>query len=149
MTSRELEILNSIHQSGGRCSLRKINKATGLSLDYAFLISKVLLKRGLIKKNGQNVFILTNSGRLLVDSSRDDLEESKPSTLIKVARSFGNEVKLLLLEPEINFIKREFTREYPRLAEHNLSKGTIIEVANAGLIQKSIQRLSKVEILKN
>ena len=145
MTSRELEILNIIYQLGGRCSMRIISKETGLSTDYTFLISKGLLNRKLIKKTANNVFILTISGKSLLERSRDGSEgKKKIPTLIEVSRSFGSEVESPSFEPEINFINREFMSEQSRLTDHNLGKGQITEVADAQSIQKSLKRLTFV-----
>lgn len=143
MTSRELEILNIIYRLGGRCSGRKISKEAGLSPDYTFLISKGLLNQKLIKRTTNNVFILTISGRSLLERSRDASEgKKKIPTLIEVSRSFGSEVELPSSEPEINFINREFMSEQPRLiTDHNLGKGQITEKADAQSIQKSLKRL--------
>ena len=143
MTSRELEILNIIYRLGGQCSGQKISKEASLSLDYTFLISKGLLNRKLINKTANNVFILTTSGRSLLEHSRDGSERKTP-TLIEVSRSFGNEVETLSSEPEINFINREFMSEQPHLIEHNLGKEQSTEVADAQSIQKSIKRLTFV-----
>ena len=142
MTSRELEILNTIYRLGGQCSMRKITKETCLSPDYASLISKELLKQKLLKKTANNVFILTTSGRSLLERSRDGLEGGKTPTLIEVSRSFESKVKLPSFEPEINFINREFIPKQPRLIEHNLGKGQITEMADAQSIQKSLKRLT-------
>lgn len=145
MTSRELEILNTIYRLGGQCSMRKITKETCLSSDYASLISKELLKQKLLKKTANNVFILTTSGRSLLERSRNGLEGGKNPTLIEVSRSFESKVKLPSFEPEINFINREFISEQPRLIEHNLGKGQITEMADAQSIQKSLKRLTFVD----
>ncbi len=142
MTSRELEILNTIYRLGGQCSGRKISKEAGLSPDYTFLISKGLLNQKLIKKTANNVFILTTSGRSLLERSRNDPEMKKIPTLIEVSRSFGSKVEPPFFKPEISFIKREFMSEQPHLTEHNLGKGQITEVADAQLIQKSLKRLT-------
>ena len=143
MTSRESEILNIIYRLGGRCSGRKISKEAGLSPDYTFLISKGLLNWKLIKKTANNVFILTNSGRSLLERSRDGSERKIP-TLIEVSRSFGKEVEPPSFEPEIHFISKEFMSEQPYLTEHNLGKGQITEKADAQSIQKSLKRLTFV-----
>ncbi|MCX6813529.1 MAG: hypothetical protein NTV77_03590 [Candidatus Azambacteria bacterium] len=145
MTSRELEILNTIYRLGGQCSMRKITKETCLSPDYASLISKELLKQKLLKKTANNVFILTTIGRSLLERSRDGSEGGKTPTLIEVSRSFENKVKLPSFEPEINFINREFIPDQPRLIEHNLGKDQITEMADAQSIQKSLKRLTFVD----
>ena len=124
--------------------MRKINKETGLSSDYAFLIAKGLLKQGLIKKIANDVFILTNSGRLLLGRLGDNSEKEKTLTLTEVSRSFGSEVDPHTFPPEIHFISRESMFEQPYLTEHNLSRGQITEVADAQSIQKSLKRLTFV-----
>lgn len=145
MTSRELEILYTIYQLGGQCSMRKISQETGLSPDYTFLISKVLLNRKLIKKTAHNVFILTMSGKSLFKHLRDGSEgRKKTPTLIKVSHSFSGGVEPPTFKPEIHFINKEFMSEEPRIIEHNLSKCPITEVVDAKLIQKSIKRLTFV-----
>ena len=123
--------------------MRFISKETGLSSDYASLISRELLNQKLVKRTANNVFILTASGRSLLERSRDSSERKTP-TLIEVSRSFGNEADPSSFEPEIHFISREFISEQPYLTEHNLGKGQITEVADARLIQKSIKRLTFV-----
>ncbi len=144
MTSRELEILNIIYRLGGQCSMRIISKEAGLSSDYAFLISKGLLNQKLIKKIANNVFILTVSGRSLLERRDSSEEKKKTPTLIEVSRSFGNEVELPSFEPEIRFINKGFAVGESALTEHNLNKGPITEVADARSIQKSIKRLTFV-----
>ena len=125
--------------------MRIISKEAGLSSDYTFLISKGLLNQKLIKKTANNVFILTISGRSLLERSRDGSEERKKTpTLTEVSRSFGNEVEPPSFEPEINFINKGFAAGEPTLTEHNLSKGPITNKADARSIQKSIKRLTFV-----
>jgi len=143
MTSRELEILNIIYRLGGQCSMRVISKETGLSSGYASLILGELLNQKLVKRTANNVFILTASGRSLLERSRDASEGKKIPTLIEVSRSFGREVESPSFEPEISFINREFMSERPHLTEHNLDKGQITEKADAKSIQKSIKRLTR------
>ncbi len=133
--------------------MRKISKETGLSSDYAFLIAKGLLKQRLIKKIANDVFILTNSGRLLLGRLRDNSERKKVPTLIEVSRSFDREVEPPSFDPEIHFISpeaipsgcygagREFTANQLYPIEHNLGKGQITEKADARSIQKSLKRL--------
>lgn len=143
MTSRELEILNIIYRLGGQCSGRKISKEAGLSPDYTFLISKGLRNRKLIKKIANNVFVLTNNGRSLLENSRDGSKEKKTPTLIEVSCSFCSAVEPPSFEPEISFTSREFMSEQPHLTEHNLDKGQITEMTDAQSIQKSIKRLTQ------
>ncbi len=143
MTSRESEILNIIYRSGGQCSIRKISKEMSLSSDYTFLISKGLLTQKLVKRTANNLFILTISGRSLLERSRDGSEKKTP-TLIEVSRSFGSEVEPPSFDPEIHFISREFMSEQPCLIEYNLGKGQITEKADAQSIQKSLKRLTFV-----
>ena len=144
MTSRESEILNIIYRSGGRCPIRIISKETGLSSDYASLISKGLLNQKLVKKTANNVFILTNNGRSLLEHRKVGSERKKTPTLIEVSRSFGKEVEPPSFDPEIHFISREFMSEQPCLIEYNLGKGQITEKADAQSIQKSLKRLTFV-----
>ena len=126
--------------------MRTISKETGLSSDYASLISGELLNKKLIRRTANNVFILTNSGRSLLERSRDGSERKIP-TLIEASRSFGGEIELPSFEPEINFINREFIPEQPRLIEHNLGKCPTTEVTNARSIQKSLKRFTFVNRL--
>lgn len=142
MTSRELEILNTIYRLGGSGSLRMISKEMGLSSDYTFLISRELLTQKLVKKAAGNAFILTNSGRSLLESSRGGSGGKNTPTLIEVSHSFGSEVEPPTFPPEIRFIKKEFMSEEPYLTEHNLDQGQITEVADARSIQKNIKRLT-------
>ncbi len=144
MTSRELEILNIIYQVGGQCSTRKISKEMNLSPDYAFLISKGLLKQKLIKKTANNVFILTINGRSLLERSSGGSEEKKTPTLVEVSRSFDSKNDPPSLDPEIHFINRELTPDQLYPIEHNLDKNQNTEVADARSIQKSIKRLTFV-----
>lgn len=165
MTPRESEILNIIYRLGGQCSLQVISKKTGLGFGYVFLISKGLLNQKLIKKTANNVFVLTISGRSLLECSRDASEGKKKTPIfLGIPRSFGrssphlihrcgSEVEPSSFEPEISFISPEaipsgchgvgkgFVIGQPYLTEHNLSKGQITEVADARSIQKSLRRL--------
>lgn len=143
MTSRESEILNSIYLLGGRCSMRTISKETGLSSDYTSLVSGELLNKKLIRRTANNVFILTNSGRSLLEHARDGSERNIP-ILIEVSRSFVSEVEPPSFGPEIHFVNKEFMSEQPCLTEHNLGKRQITEMADAQSIQKSLKRLTFV-----
>lgn len=125
--------------------MRKISKEMGLSSDYTFLISKGLLDQKLIKKTANNVFILTASGRSLIERSRNGSERKRTPILIEVSRSFGSEVEPPVFEPEIHFISRDFVSVGPQLIGHNLNKGQITEVVDAKSIQRSIQQLTFVD----
>jgi len=142
MTSRELEILNIIYQSGGRTSIRTISKKAGLSFGYTHLVSKALLEGNLIKQNGNNVFVLTPPGRSILEKRHDSKQEKTP-ILIEIARSLDNQIEVPPPVPEIFFVNKELTpRSY--LVEHNLDRGQITEFADAGQIQMSIKRLTFV-----
>ena len=67
MTSRELEILNTIEQLGGQASRRAISKKTGLSLDYSQVLSQALLRQHLLAQTASRLFALTAQGRLVVE----------------------------------------------------------------------------------
>lgn len=123
MTSRELEILNIIYRLGGRCSMRLISKETGLSSDYAFLITKKLLDQKLIKKIANNVFILTANGRSFLEHK---IHFINPEAIPSGCHGAG----------------REFMAGEPRFTEHNLGKGPTTEVADARSIQKILKRLT-------
>lgn len=123
--------------------MRVISKETGLGFGYASLISGELLNQKLVKRTTNNVFILTASGRSLLERSRDTSEGKKTPTLMEVSRSFGSAAEPPSFEPEISFINREFMSERSHLTEHNLDKGQITEKADAKLIQKSIKRLTR------
>lgn len=143
MTSRELEILNIIYQSGGRASMRTISKKAGLSFGYTHLVSKALLVGNLIKQNGNNVFVLTSSGKSTLEKRHDSKQEKVP-ILVEVARSLDNQIEVSPPVPEISFVNKELTPQ-SYLMEHNLDKGQITEFADAGQIQKSIKRLTFVK----
>ncbi|MBI2633278.1 MAG: hypothetical protein HYW78_02705 [Parcubacteria group bacterium] len=115
-----------------------------LSPDYTFLISKGLLNHKLIKKIAHDVFILTVSGRSLLERSAGISEKKNISTLIEVSRGFGGRIELSSFEPEMSFfINKGFAVEEAVLSEHNLGKGLITEITDARSIQKSIKRLTK------
>jgi hypothetical protein len=145
MTPRELEILNTIYQSGGQCSVPTVGKKTALSPEYIRLISKELLKQKLVKKIGNNILVLTSSGRSFVEWRCGSQGSKKMLTLAEVAHSFGKEVQSPLVKAEIAFVNEKFTVEQPRLIEYNLGKDLIIEVANGESIQTNIKRLTSVE----
>lgn len=102
MTSRELEILNIIHQADGGCTMRAISEKTGLSNAYGYLILKNLLKDKLIKQQRNNVFILTPQGGSLArpiksstfqeinleqtsrDKDRDQITETEDAKQIEI-----------------------------------------------------------------
>ncbi len=67
MTSRELEILNTIEQLGGQVSLRAISKKTGLSIDYSHELSHALLRQHLLEQTASQLLVLTSQGRLVVE----------------------------------------------------------------------------------
>jgi len=143
MTSRELEILNIVHQSGSRASIRAISKKAGLSFGYTHLVSKALLEGNLIKQNGNNVFVLTSSGKSILEKRHDSKQEKVP-ILVEVARSLDNQIEVSPFAPEVIFVNKELTPQ-SYLMEHNLDQGQIIEFADAGQIQKSIKCLTFVK----
>jgi len=74
MTSRELEIINIVYETGGKCSVRTISKRTNLSSDYTYYLSQTLLKQELIKQ-ADNTLILTDKGKSFIAPFRNDLEQ--------------------------------------------------------------------------
>lgn len=122
MTSRELEILNTIYRLGGQCSGRIISKETGLSPDYAFLIAKGLLKRKLIKKIANNVFILTAKGKSFLEHK---IHFINPKAILSGCYGVVGE---------------------SCFTEHNLGKDITIEVIDARSIQPSLKRLRTAKI---
>jgi hypothetical protein len=140
MTSRESEILTTIYQLGGRCSIRTISKKTGLSPDYSYLISKGLLMRKLMKRIATNIFVLTPKGKMVLERSRNDAGEANVSTLAEIALGFNDRNKTS--SSEIKFINKKLPSEQPCLIEHNLNRSQITERANARQIAINIKRLT-------
>lgn len=134
MTSRELEIINTIYQSGGRCSIRAISKKIRVGYDYGYLILKALLKEKLVEKQGNNVFILTSEGKSLIKQS----ERAKEQVFFKNQAMFSPS-----FSEEANFIKKDLKGQS---IEHNFNKAEhIIETEDAEQIQTSVNRLTFVK----
>ena len=85
MTSRELEILNTIEQLGGQASRRAISKKTGLSLDYSQVLSQALLRQHLLARTARQLFALTVQGRLAIER-RERVGETAGLDLAEVSR---------------------------------------------------------------
>lgn len=149
MTSRELEILNTIYQLGGQAVLRIISKGTGLSSDYIYLISRELLKRKLIGLIANNIFVLTAKGKLFLERSRSNQKERMGSSLREVALSFGRQSKPLSSALEVSFINQEMVSEPSYLLEHNLGRSQTIESTSARAVQASIKRLTTVNFKRS
>lgn len=142
MTPRELEILQTIYQLGGQCSLQAISRKTGLSVDYCLLISKVLLKINYINQIRKNIFILTSQGKTLTER-RDNLKTSQALTLTEIAHNIGCQTELPSSSvPKIHIDYRGFSQPSSYIVQHNFKRSKMAKREEVKEIQKNIKRLT-------
>jgi len=142
MTPRELEILQTIYQLGGQCSLQAISRKTGLSVDYCFLISKVLLKINYISQIRKNIFILTSQGKILTER-QDNLKTSQAPTLMEIAHNIGSQIELpSSTVPKIRLDYREFSQLSSYIVQPNFKRSKMAKREEVKEIQKNIKRLT-------
>lgn len=96
MTPRELEILHTVYQLGGQCSMRAISRKTGLSLDYSYVLFHALLRQHLLAQTASCLFALTAQGRLVVER-RSKRGETAGLDLAEAAR-LVNQLRVNIIE---------------------------------------------------
>ena len=141
MTPRELEILQTVYQLGGQCSLQAISRKTGLSVDYCLLISKALLKANYINQIGKNIFILTSQGKRLTER-QDNLKTSQAPTLMEVAHNLGSQIELPSSSvPKIHLDYGGFSQPSAYIVQPIFKRSKIAKRAEVKEIQRNIKRL--------